>query len=189
MSELCPLRTLYNHAGIYWLWILKKHKIISDVSLIRVQYMWMSLVCVIRLHFLMNIYFWNFFTACFEFRAPRYMGEGFIVLQTRKIDIHFYMDEPGIVATSSQSRCFLLCLFALISCISSNCWMTLCNYFPPGIVPYEPESVELADGETVVRRTYPCLGMDVKCGKNTDINYGPWVDKQRYIVLWNAIIL
>lgn len=156
---------------------------------IRVQYMWMSLVCVIRLHFLMNIYFWNFFTACFEFRAPRYMGEGFIVLQTRKIDIHFYMDEPGIVATRSQSSCFLLCLFALISCISSNCWMTLCNYFPPGIVPYEPESVELADGETVVRRTYPCLGMDVKCGKNTDINYGPWVDKQRYIVLWNAVIL
>lgn len=130
MSELCPLRTLYNHAGIYWLWILKNHKIISDVSLIRVQYMWMSLVCVIKLHFLMNIYFWNFFTACFEFRAPRYMGEGFIVLQTRKIDIHFYMDEPGIVATSSQSRCFLLCLFALISCISCNCWMTLCNYFP-----------------------------------------------------------
>lgn len=78
--------------------------------------------------------------------APRYMGEGFIVLQTRKIDIHFYMDEPGIV-------------------------------------PYEPESVELADGETVVRRTYPCLGMDVKCGKNTDINYGPWVDKQREL-LW-----
>ncbi|XP_056013431.1 bridge-like lipid transfer protein family member 1 isoform X4 [Ostrea edulis] len=78
--------------------------------------------------------------------APRYMGEGFIVLQTRKIEVHFYMDEPGIA-------------------------------------PYEPESVELADGETVVRRTYPCLGMDVKCGKNTDINYGPWVDKQREL-LW-----
>lgn len=57
--------------------------------------------------------FLKLFTACFEFRAPRYMGEGFIVLQTRKIDIHFYMDEPGIVATSSQSRCFLLCLLAV----------------------------------------------------------------------------
>ncbi|XP_021348394.1 uncharacterized protein KIAA1109-like [Mizuhopecten yessoensis] len=73
---------------------------------------------------------------------PRYMGEGFIVLQTREINIHYYHDEPGIV-------------------------------------PYEPEIVELADGETVVRRTYPCFGMDIKCGRNTDLSYGPWADRQR----------
>lgn len=42
--------------------------------------MWMSLVCVIKLYILMNIYFWNFFIVCFEFRVLRYMGEGFIVL-------------------------------------------------------------------------------------------------------------
>lgn len=55
--------------------------------------------------------------------------------------------------------------------------MIFCNYFFLGIVLYELESVELVDGEIVVRRTYFCLGMDVKCGKNIDINYGFWVDK------------
>ncbi|XP_050415172.1 bridge-like lipid transfer protein family member 1 [Patella vulgata] len=49
----------------------------------------------------------------------------------------------------------------------------------PGLVPHEPELVEMADGEVVVRRTYPCLGIDIKCGKKTDFNYGPWVDRQR----------
>ena len=37
----------------------------------------------------------------------------------------------------------------------------------------------LADGETVVRQTYPTIGLDVQCGKNTDFNYGPWADRQR----------
>lgn len=49
-----------------------------------------------------------------------------------------------------------------------------------GLVPHEPELVHLADGEVVVRRTYPCFGFDLKCGKNTDFNYGPWADRQRY---------
>ncbi|ESO89448.1 hypothetical protein LOTGIDRAFT_234295 [Lottia gigantea] len=49
----------------------------------------------------------------------------------------------------------------------------------PGLVPHEPELVEMADGEVIVRRTYPCLGVDIKCGKKTDFNYGPWVDRQR----------
>lgn len=37
------------------------------------------------------------------------MGEGFIVLQTRKIDIHFYMDEPGIDSKSTVSFFVFLC--------------------------------------------------------------------------------
>ncbi|XP_076117611.1 bridge-like lipid transfer protein family member 1 isoform X3 [Mytilus galloprovincialis] len=77
---------------------------------------------------------------------PRNMGEGFVVLQTRNINVHLFMDEPGTV-------------------------------------PYEPESVQLADGETVVLRTYPCFGVVAGCGKNTDFNYGPWADRQREL-LW-----
>lgn len=53
----------------------------------------------------------------------------------------------------------------------------------PGLVPYEPEMVQLADGETVVRRTYPSIGVAIECGKNTDFNYGPWADRQREF-LW-----
>ena len=53
----------------------------------------------------------------------------------------------------------------------------ICLY--SGTVPYEPEIVALADGETVVRQTYPTIGLDVQCGKNTDFNYGPWADRQR----------
>ncbi|KAI0212656.1 hypothetical protein LSAT2_002397 [Lamellibrachia satsuma] len=52
-------------------------------------------------------------------------------------------------------------------------------YDEPGLVPYEPEMVELANGDVVARRTWPCWGMDVKCGKGTDISYGPWADRQR----------
>ena len=73
---------------------------------------------------------------------PRMMGEGFVVMQSADVKLHYYMDEPGTV-------------------------------------PYEPEIVALADGETVVRQTYPTMGLDIQCGKNTDFNYGPWADRQR----------
>ncbi|XP_035828649.1 transmembrane protein KIAA1109 homolog isoform X2 [Aplysia californica] len=52
----------------------------------------------------------------------------------------------------------------------------------PGIVQHEPEQIQMADGEVLVRRTYPCVGVDIKCGKNTDFNYGPWVDRQRELI-------
>jgi len=47
------------------------------------------------------------------------------------------------------------------------------------MVPYEPELVQLANGDVLAVRTWPCWGMDVKYGKNTDISYGPWADRQR----------
>jgi len=43
----------------------------------------------------------------------------------------------------------------------------------------EPDRLELADGEPVMIRTYPTIALDVECGKNTDVNYGPWADRQR----------
>ena len=77
---------------------------------------------------------------------PRYMGDGFTVLQGSDVDIYHYHDEPGLV-------------------------------------PSYPELVELANGDVIARRTWPCWGMDVKCGKGTDLYYGPWADRQRE-VLW-----
>jgi len=37
----------------------------------------------------------------------------------------------------------------------------------------------LANGDVLSVRTWPCWGMDIKYGKNTDISYGPWADRQR----------
>ena len=28
----------------------------------------------------------------------------------------------------------------------------------------------------------PCWGLDIVCGKGTDFNYGPWADRQRYLI-------
>ena len=55
-----------------------------------------------------------------------------------------------------------------------------------GVVPHEPEVLRMADGDVVTVRTWPCWGMDVKCGKNTDISYGPWSDRQRYVCTLQA---
>ncbi|XP_055893241.1 bridge-like lipid transfer protein family member 1 isoform X2 [Biomphalaria glabrata] len=52
----------------------------------------------------------------------------------------------------------------------------------PGIVQHELEQIQMADGEVLVKRTFPCIGVDIKCGKNTDFNYGPWVDRQRELI-------
>jgi len=58
-----------------------------------------------------------------------------------------------------------------LSCVHC-CWCA-------GMVPYEPELVQLANGDVLAVRTWPCWGMDIKYGKNTDISYGPWADRQR----------
>ena len=58
--------------------------------------------------------------------------------------------------------------------VTLDCW---CAHV--GMVPYEPELVQLANGDVLSVRTWPCWGMDVKYGKNTDISYGPWADRQR----------
>ncbi|KAH3829887.1 hypothetical protein DPMN_103118, partial [Dreissena polymorpha] len=73
---------------------------------------------------------------------PRMMGEGFVLMQSTDVKMHFYADQPGVV-------------------------------------PFEPERVELTDGETSMTRTYPTIAMHIECGKNTDFNYGPWADRQR----------
>lgn len=48
-----------------------------------------------------------------------------------------------------------------------------------GLVPAEPELVQLANGDIIERSTAPCWGIDFKCGKGTDFSYGPWADRQR----------
>ncbi|XP_021700280.1 uncharacterized protein KIAA1109 isoform X7 [Aedes aegypti] len=47
-----------------------------------------------------------------------------------------------------------------------------------GIVPEEPVTLTLANGD-VVEASPPVWGIDIKCGKGTDFSYGPWADRQR----------
>ncbi|XP_069702783.1 bridge-like lipid transfer protein family member 1 isoform X3 [Periplaneta americana] len=47
-----------------------------------------------------------------------------------------------------------------------------------GVVPEEPEMLQLANGD-IVESAPPIWGMDIKCGKGTDFSYGPWADRQR----------
>uniref|UniRef100_A0A182M138 Fragile site-associated protein C-terminal domain-containing protein n=1 Tax=Anopheles culicifacies TaxID=139723 RepID=A0A182M138_9DIPT len=47
-----------------------------------------------------------------------------------------------------------------------------------GIVPEEPVTLTLANGD-VVEAAPPVWGIDIKCGKGTDFSYGPWADRQR----------
>nr|XP_061781040.1 bridge-like lipid transfer protein family member 1 isoform X3 [Nerophis lumbriciformis] len=52
----------------------------------------------------------------------------------------------------------------------------------PGLVPVEKESVEEVEStseEDKLQDLPPCWGLDIVCGKGTDFNYGPWVDRQR----------
>ncbi|XP_064637366.1 bridge-like lipid transfer protein family member 1 isoform X3 [Lineus longissimus] len=73
---------------------------------------------------------------------PRFMGQGFVVMQSTNVELYFHMDDPGLV-------------------------------------PHEPEVLHLVDGDVVTSPTFPIWGIDVKCGKGTDISYGPWADRQR----------
>lgn len=73
---------------------------------------------------------------------PRYMGDGFVVIQSKSVEFYYYQDEPGFVSL-------------------------------------ELEKVELSTGDVVERFTYPTWGLDIKCEKSTDFNYGPWADRQR----------
>jgi len=36
---------------------------------------------------------------CFDTcRAPRYMGDGFVILHSNDVDIYYYYDQPGMLA-------------------------------------------------------------------------------------------
>ncbi|XP_056152226.1 bridge-like lipid transfer protein family member 1 [Lampris incognitus] len=51
----------------------------------------------------------------------------------------------------------------------------------PGLVPKEQDSCEAetcSEGDKL-QDLPPCRGLDIVCGKGTDFNYGPWVDRQR----------
>lgn len=48
----------------------------------------------------------------------------------------------------------------------------------PGLVPEEPVTIILANGD-VVEPSPPVWGINIKCLKGTDFSYGPWADRQR----------
>ena len=37
--------------------------------------------------------------------APRYMGEGFVVLSSNTVHFYYYMDEPGLVPERTEMLC------------------------------------------------------------------------------------
>lgn len=47
-----------------------------------------------------------------------------------------------------------------------------------GLVPEQEELLTLPSGEMVEPQP-PSWGLDIQCGKATDISYGPWADRQR----------
>ena len=49
---------------------------------------------------------------CTCFRPPRMMGEGFVIMQSTELKVHFYMDQPG--------RELLTCL--LFYCVYLKLW-------------------------------------------------------------------
>lgn len=68
--------------------------------------------------------------------APRYMGEGFVVVSSNQVNLYYYMDEAGLVPASDRTEEYPV----------------------------------------------PEWGVDIRCGKATDLSYGPWADRQREMI-------
>ncbi|XP_039176154.1 transmembrane protein KIAA1109 homolog isoform X4 [Crotalus tigris] len=52
----------------------------------------------------------------------------------------------------------------------------------PGLVPEETDESnegETSNEDSKLQDLPPCWGLDIVCGKGTDFNYGPWVDRKR----------
>lgn len=44
------------------------------------------------------------------------------------------------------------------------------------------EEAEISSEDDKLQDLPPCWGLDIVCGKGTDFNYGPWADRQRYVM-------
>ena len=89
--------------------------------------------------------------------APRYMGDGFVVLASNTVHLYYYMDQAGRVPETQE----MLCLPSG-EMVRSNIFVTTVLHCH---VQVEPPS--------------PVWGLDIQCGKGTDFSYGPWADRQR----------
>ena len=83
---------------------------------------------------------------------PRFMGEGFVVMSSHDTRLHYYQDQPGYVAFASAG--------------SSG-----------GIGG--GAAADAADGCDSAADQNPYWGINIKCGKGTNLSYGPWADRQR----------
>ena len=56
-----------------------------------------------------------------NFRPPRFMGDGFVVLQSNDVDIYYYHDEPGKNSFEHQiqENVHYCCLCKTICCLKS----------------------------------------------------------------------
>lgn len=77
---------------------------------------------------------------------PRYMGAGFVVFSSNNIELYYYMDEPGNFLTN-------------ISYTTRNVLLSWIKFL--GVVPEEPEMLQLANGD-IVESAPPIWGIDIK---------------------------
>ena len=82
---------------------------------------------------------------------PRFMGQGFVVLSSHDTSLHYYQDQPGYVPRTGGGG-------GGGTTTAADC----------GDVFFDAA----ADHS-------PYWGINIKCGKGTDLSYGPWVDRQR----------
>ena len=84
---------------------------------------------------------------------PRFMGEGFVVMSSHDTRLHYYQDQPGYVAFESAGG--------------------------GGVGVGGGAGADTADACDPAADQNPYWGVNIKCGKGTNLSYGPWADRQR----------
>ena len=86
------------------------------------------------------------------------MGEGFVVMSSHDTRLHYYQDQPGYVPFGSEGGVF-------------------------GSATGKEEGVKGKEGnyahEASPSDQKPYWGVNIKCGRGTNLSYGPWADRQR----------
>ncbi|XP_014678865.1 PREDICTED: uncharacterized protein KIAA1109-like, partial [Priapulus caudatus] len=83
--------------------------------------------------------------------------------------------SPKYTGTSDEPPRYMGEGFVVLSSSEMQVYYTVDE---PGLVPDEPEMLELASGEKI-ETPPPYWGLEVKTGKGTNFSYGPWADRQR----------
>ena len=92
---------------------------------------------------------------------PRFMGEGFVVMSSHDTRLHYYQDQPGYVPFGSEG-----------GGVAGAGGATAGGAF-------KAKDGSYYDGDAAPSDQKPYWGVNIKCGKGTNLSYGPWADRQR----------